>query len=38
VTGDASVYWGVGLNNKHNCKSCCAVCGEADPVKRLVKD
>jgi len=38
VTGDASLYWGVGLNNKHVCRSCCAVCGEADPVKRLVKD
>jgi hypothetical protein len=38
ATGDAGTYWGVGINNKHACKSCCAVCGESDPVKRLVKD
>ena len=38
ATGDAGTYWGVGMNGKHGCKSCCAVCGEADPVKRLVQD
>ncbi len=36
ATGDSSVYWGVGLNNRHDCESCCAICGEKDPVKRLV--
>jgi hypothetical protein len=38
ATGDSSTYWGVGMDNKHNCKTCCAICGESDPVKRLVQD
>lgn len=38
ATGDSSVYWGVGANDKHSCKSCCGICGEDDPVKRLLQD
>lgn len=37
VTGDSSIYWGVGLDGKHGCKDCCAVCGEEDPVKTLTE-
>ncbi len=26
VEGDAKRYWGVGLNNRHRCETCCYVC------------
>ena len=35
ATGASSTYWGVGLGGKQGCTSCCAVCGEEDPVKTL---
>ena len=30
VTGDGSKYWGVGANNRHSCRGCCATCGAGD--------
>lgn len=35
VKGKSSTYWGVGLNNKYTCESCCQRCGEANLSKRL---
>jgi hypothetical protein len=26
-TGNASIYWGVGYDNRHGCTSCCYICG-----------
>jgi hypothetical protein len=37
ATGDSTTYWGVGLNGKNGCTSCCAICGEEDPVKTLTQ-
>jgi hypothetical protein len=34
-TGGGSTYWGVGANNKHTCKTCCAICGLDNPTKTL---
>jgi len=36
--GGSGTYWGVGANNKHGCKTCCAVCGRDSPVKELTSD
>ncbi len=35
VKGKGTTYWGVGLNGKQSCDSCCQVCGEADLEKTL---
>lgn len=35
-SGQFTTWWGVGQNNKR-CSDCCAVCGDENPVKRLVK-
>lgn len=35
VKGKSSTYWGVGLNNKQACDSCCQTCGEGNLSKRL---
>lgn len=37
ATGDSTTYWGVGLGGKQGCTSCCAVCGEEDPIKTLTE-
>jgi hypothetical protein len=29
VKGKSATYWGVGLNNKQACESCCQTCGES---------
>ncbi len=33
--GGSQTYWGVGVSNKHRCKTCCAICGLDNPVKEL---
>lgn len=35
VKGNSSTYWGVGLNNKQSCDSCCQTCGDGDLEKTL---
>lgn len=35
VKGKSSTYWGVGLQNKQACESCCQTCGEGNLSKRL---
>ncbi|MEO1200734.1 MAG: hypothetical protein AAFX39_16170 [Pseudomonadota bacterium] len=36
VDGDASTYWGVGLNDQYGCSNCCYTCnGGATPVINL---
>ena len=37
-TGGGDTYWGVGPNNKYNCKGCCAICGRDNPYKELLND
>lgn len=34
VRGDASTYWGVGLDNSYPCSDCCATCG-AGPTQPI---
>lgn len=35
VKGNARTYWGVGLNGKYQCDSCCWVCGEGNARRTL---
>ncbi len=37
ATGDSSTYWGVGYGGKQGCSTCCAICGEEDPIKTLTR-
>jgi hypothetical protein len=37
ATGDATTYWGVGLDGKQYCSNCCSICGEENPVKTLAE-
>jgi hypothetical protein len=36
-TGNASRYWGVGLNDKHNCEDCCSTCGGGPLPLRILE-
>ncbi len=36
VTGDSSIYWGVGADNKHSCKACCYVCGAGETREQVL--
>ena len=33
--GNSSKYWGVGRANAQRCRTCCYVCGEANPSREL---
>ena len=33
--GATSKYWGVGRDNAQRCRTCCYVCGEANPTREL---
>ena len=28
---DHRYYWGMGINRRHSCASCCYICGESNP-------
>ena len=30
VTGEGTLYWGVGPENNRSCRNCCFVCGDGD--------
>ncbi len=36
VTGDSSIYWGVGADNSHSCSNCCFVCGNGETAVQVI--
>jgi hypothetical protein len=36
-TGNSNIYWGGGYGNRQHCDNCCAVCGDGDVDKTLLR-